>query len=157
MHFRPIALLAVTLFSNAVSVGSVAEPCTVQGVRDARVAFNVAIHDDDLDAMAELFDEDIVLVTGSGSDLFVGRTQQLDLWRSEVGDANRLSYLRESTRVEVSPLYPIALEAGVWTGKASSGDEVGGEYSAKWRCEDARWMLEAELFMTTRCSGALCD
>ncbi|WOJ96996.1 nuclear transport factor 2 family protein [Congregibacter brevis] len=157
MRLRPTVLLAVTLISASASVGSIAESCTDQGVRDARTAFNVAIRDDDLDAMAGLFDEDIVLVTGTDSDLFVGRAQQLDLWRSEVGDADRLSYLREATHVEVSPLSAIALESGVWTGKATSGDEVGGEYSAKWRCQDARWMLEAELFMTTRCTGTMCD
>ena len=133
------------------------DPCTAEGVRDARKRFNDAIGNYDIDAIAAILDDDVVLVTGTGSDTYVGREPQLDLWRSDVTDAGSLRYLRETQEVQLSPLHPLALESGQWTGSAADGSEVGGEYSAKWRCANTGWSLEAETFMTTRCSGSLCD
>lgn len=131
--------------------------CTIEDLGDARARFNHAIGNDDFDAIAEILDEDVVLVTGTGSDLYQGRKRQVDLWRSDVADPERLRYVRETRQVQPSALYPLALEAGTWTGYATDGSELGGEYSAKWRCNNRRWLLEAEIFMTTRCSGWLCD
>jgi ketosteroid isomerase-like protein len=132
-------------------------PCTAEGVRKARERFNNAIENNDIDAIAAILDDDVVLVTGTGSDAYVGREPQLNLWRSDVMDPDSLRYLRETNEVQLSPLHPLALESGQWTGTAADHSEVGGEYSAKWRCANTGWLLEAETFMTTRCSGSLCD
>jgi hypothetical protein len=86
----------------------------------------------------------------------VGRKSQLALWRSDFEDADRFIYVRATSDVLLSPLHPIAMESGLWTGTATDGSEVGGDYSAKWRCVDDQWVLEAEIFMTTRCDGAAC-
>jgi ketosteroid isomerase-like protein len=150
------AVLAMFIVSGA-RAESHAGDCSADGLRSARERFNQAIVGNDTQAMAGLFDPDVVLVTGTDSDRFIGRDSQLALWRSDIDDAERLIYRRETTRLSLSPLHPIAMEAGRWTGRARNGDELGGEYSAKWRCEEDRWMLEAEMFMTTRCSGGLCD
>jgi len=140
----------------AVAAAS-AEPCDEGALRQARSAFNAAIRDDDIAALRALFAEDIVLVTGTDSDVIMGRESQLQLWRAEVGDPNSLSYLRETADVQISSRYGLGIESGAWTGSAPAGDEVGGEYSAKWRCDNAQWILEAEIFTTMRCTGALCD
>lgn len=157
MHLNRLTEFVAAALIALSSASANAMPCTAEEVRAARDSFNNAIQDDDLDAMAAIFDEDVVLITGTDSDVFIGRGRQIKLWRSDVGDPNRLAYLRETTEVRLSPLYPIARESGLWKGVAQSGDEVGGEYTAKWRCEGTRWLLEAEIFTTTRCSGALCD
>ncbi|WP_439106105.1 nuclear transport factor 2 family protein [Congregibacter sp.] len=148
--------LAIVL-AGLSSANALAQDCSSAGVSKARTAFNHAIRDDDLDAMARIFDDNLVLVTGSDSDVYLGRDRQLEIWRSDVSDPNRLRYVRETTAVEMSPLYPIAMESGLWTGSAPGGDEVGGQFTAKWRCDDGQWRLEAEIFMTTRCSNSLCD
>jgi ketosteroid isomerase-like protein len=150
------ALIVVFLVSGARAENHQGE-CSADDLRSARESFNQAIVGNDTQAMAGLFAPDVVLVTGTDSDQFIGRDSQLALWRSDIDDAERLIYRRETTQLSLSPLHPIALEAGRWTGRARNGDELGGEYSAKWRCEEDRWMLEAEIFMTTRCSGGLCD
>lgn len=157
VHKGVSLILAALCCAAAVADTLAASDCKAEGVQFARTAFNNAIKEDDMEVMAKLFDESVVLVTGTDSDVFIGKEKQLELWRSEMGDSDRLAYVRATTSVRVSPLYPIAMESGLWTGKAKTGDEVGGEYSAKWRCEGQQWVLEAELFVTTRCAGALCD
>ncbi|EED33693.1 conserved hypothetical protein [gamma proteobacterium NOR5-3] len=156
---KPLRFL-VSMAAVVASVGAFSSEqdsrCTAQVLQNARDTFNQAIQSNDLDAMAKLLDPDVVLVTGTDSDQFIGRDRQLKLWGSDAEDPNRLTYLRESTEVSLSPLHPIAMELGLWTGSSADGDEVGGEYSAKWRCENGHWLLEAEIFMTTRCSGELC-
>lgn len=150
------ALLAIFIVSGA-RAESHAGDCSADDLRSARERFNQAIVSNDSRAMAGLFDPDVLLVTGTDSSQFMGRDTQIALWQSDIGDQDRLTYRRETTQLSLSPLYPIAMETGRWTGRAQNGDELGGEYSAKWRCDANNWMLEAEIFMTTRCTGGLCD
>jgi ketosteroid isomerase-like protein len=150
--FKASAILALLMTVS----GANAAACTSDGLRDARDRFNHAIRHDDLDTIAAILAEDVALVTGTDSTLFVGRESQLALWRSDFEDADRFIYLRATSNVLLSPLHPIAMESGLWTGTAPDGSEVGGDYSAKWRCVDDQWLLEAEIFMTTRCDGAAC-
>lgn len=148
-----MTLLPVTPFVQA----DTSDDCTSDAVRHARELFNQAIANDDFAAMESILAEDVVLVTGTDSGVFKGRAVQIELWRSDVGREDRLRYVRRLQTVSVSPMHPLALEAGEWTGTAADGSEVGGAYTAKWRCEAGGWALEAELFMTTRCAGRLCD
>lgn len=148
--------VVVSVFAGA-AVGSVAgSECTKDTLRGARETFNTGIQRNNLEAIARVLDRDVVLVTGTDSDQFIGRDRQIEIWASDADDPARLIYKRETTEVSLSPLYPIAMELGLWTGASPDGDEVGGEYSAKWRCENKRWLLEAEIFMTTRCTGKVC-
>ena len=139
-----------------VTAADSSSDCTEAGVRDARMAFNEAIQRDDLDAIAAILDEDVVLVTGTDSDLYVGNERQVRLWAADVGSTDRIIYVRRPSEISITDAYRMAMEMGEWTGTASAGAEIGGEYAAKWRCADAGWRLEAEVFMTTRCSGRLC-
>lgn len=122
-----------------------------------REAFNVAIRDGALDAVADVLAEDVVLVAGSHSDLFLGREAQLAIWRSEFGEGdNRMIYVRTPECVQRSAVAPIALEDGHWLGQGQGETFAAGRYSAKWRRIEGEWRLEGELFMTDRCSGEAC-
>jgi hypothetical protein len=49
------------------------------------------------------------------------------------------------------------MERGEWTGTWTEPDgplEIGGTYLAQWRKVDGQWMIQAELFVPTRCTGA---
>ena len=127
-------------------------------VQEARAGFNKAILEKDIDGVAAVLADDVVLISGTDSLQFAGRNAQLELWREEFARDDRLIYDRSPACVTVSKLYPIAMEIGEWRGSRSAGDEnfVGGSYSAKWRKVDDRWVIEAETFITTACGGALC-
>lgn len=124
---------------------------------ERRQAFNAAIRDADLPAIEAVLAPDVVLVTGTDSDLFQGREAQLALWRSEFEEkaGDRMVYVRTPECVERSDLAPIALEHGRWRGEGPTGAFAAGRYTAKWR-QEGEWRLEAEVFMTTECGGAGC-
>ena len=52
-------------------------------------------------------------------------------------------------------------ETGHWTGHWTQKDgatRVGGDYFAKWKKTDGQWVLLAEIFVQTSCSGtSYCD
>ncbi len=124
---------------------------------ERRQGFNAAIRDADLAAIEDVLTENVVLVAGTHSDLFLDRKAQLEIWRTsfEEGD-DRLVYVRTPECVERSDLAPMALEHGHWRGEGIPGSFVAGRYTAKWRQVNGEWRIEAEVFMTTRCGGEAC-
>jgi ketosteroid isomerase-like protein len=126
-----------------------------------RQVFNEAIRTGSLAPIGDVLAPDVLLVTGTDSDQFIGRTAQLDIWRGDFSSPDRMVYLRTPDCVQRSALLPIALEQGHWRGEpatASGGEQTfaAGRYSAKWRHDGKAWRLEAELFMTDACGGAMC-
>lgn len=116
-----------------------------------RDLFNKAIENADVDAIAALLSESVILVTGSDSVLFTGKQAQLDIWQSDFdkGDERDI-YLRTTQCVTLSSLGTMAMEYGQWEGIRGDNLLYSGSYSAKWRFNGASqsWLLEAEIFMT---------
>lgn len=127
-------------------------------IRLARAAFNDAIRDKDLAAIAALLAEDVTLITGTDSTLFNGREAQLAIWREDFEADTRAIYDRTTECVSVSAVFPIAFETGSWRGVSTddAATFAGGIYSAKWRKVDGAWQLEAEIFSTEICGGSFC-
>jgi hypothetical protein len=105
--------------------------------------------------------ENILLVTGSASEVFAGRAAQLLLWQKDFETPERAVYVRTTMCVRVSEAFPVALESGHWRGERQAGASgarsfAAGSYAAKWRRVDGTWLLEAELFSTEDCGGDFC-
>ena len=111
-----------------------------------------------MNAIASALSEDAILITGTDSDIYQGREAQVALWQSELDDPARLICERTPQCIRPSTLYPIASEAGSWRcfAKGDEGNDVTGQYSAKWRQADGDWRIEAETFTTTGCTGTFC-
>ncbi|ANI79542.1 hypothetical protein EP837_03154 [Sphingobium sp. EP60837] len=126
------------------------DPSIDLAIRLRRAAFNRALAEGDLTAIGPLLAQDAVLVTGSDSAVLSGRKAQLLAWKQEFAAPDRTIYTRTPTSILPSPVEPIALEHGEWTGVAAeSGTPVAsGTYSAKWRNIGGDWMIEAEIFVT---------
>jgi ketosteroid isomerase-like protein len=137
------------------SVGKTAE---VKAIKLQRQAFNKAIADKDIDGVAGVLDDRVILITGTDSDLYTGAMAQIKLWSKDFANPNRAIYVRTSACIRVSPILPIALEYGSWRGQrvATSGDFAAGSYSAKWRKSKEGWLLESEIFATEECGGNFC-
>lgn len=100
---------------------------------------------------------DVVLVAGTHSDRFFGRTEQLGIWREDFErNPDRLVYVRTPACIRLSPVGPMASERGTWRGENDSGEYAAGSYTAKWRKIEGDWRLEAEIYMTEACGGAAC-
>lgn len=134
------------------------EDPTASGVYAARVAFNQAIAEKDIDAIRAVLADDVLLVTGTDSVVFDGRSEQLSIWQTDFEAAERAIYERTTTCVSMSPLFPIALETGTWRGVRTedANDFAAGSYAAKWRNIDGAWRLEAEIYSTETCGGSFC-
>ncbi len=118
-------------------------------IRARRAAFNRALAQSDLEAIAPLLARDAVLVTGTDSAVIVGRKAQLLAWKREFAAADRTIYKRLPRRIEASAAQPIAMEHGDWEGTTASGRALAsGAYAAKWRNIDGAWTIEAEIFLT---------
>ena len=162
---RAACLLASAwLFSGAASAAQpdALEPaCSDQPQADAiraqRATFNDAIAEKNVEAIASVLADEVVLITGTDSDPFHGRAEQLELWRRNFALPERLVYTRTPECIELSGRFPIALERGHWRGERADGaDFAAGRYSAKWRHDGSTWQLEAEIFMTDDCSVSIC-
>ena len=66
-------------------------------------------------------------------------------------------YVRRSTVIDVYAPWAVASERGEWTGRWTEPDgalEIAGTYLAQWRKIDGRWLVQAELYVPTRCTGS---
>ena len=124
----------------------------------AREAFNTALIEGDIEAIADVLAEDVILMSGTSSDLMLGREEQVSVWSEDFETDTSLVYRRNPTCIKASALYPIVLEEGEWRGVSQSDPDawISGDYVAKGRMSDAGWQIEAEVFSTSSCHGALC-
>lgn len=119
-------------------------------VRLRRAAFNRALAEGDLAAIAPLLSPVVVLITGSDSAVISGRKAQLAAWKRDFAQAPRAVYVRSTDSVIASAVEPIAMEHGRWSATVQESGEVtaAGTYAAKWRKIGNGWVLVAEIFLT---------
>jgi ketosteroid isomerase-like protein len=164
IRFRKFTALILLMTSGSVPALQ-AQPCENPGdsaaagqILERRQAFNAAIAQADAAAIESILDENVVLITGTDSDLFLGREAQTALWREDFERPDRAIYVRTGQCVRVSPAAPVALEWGAWRGVSilAEDDFAAGRYAAKWRKQDGDWWLESEIFATEECGGRFC-
>jgi ketosteroid isomerase-like protein len=160
MHHLTILLMLIMLPAPAAAAGceSVGDAAEIDAVHAQRAAFNAAIAAEDLETIAAVLHENVLLVTGTASEVFSGPAAQLTLWREDFAASERAVYVRTPDCVRVSAVVPVALESGRWRGEweGDPGRFAAGAYAAKWRRVDGGWLLEAELFATEACGGDFC-
>ncbi len=157
------ALAAALALSAANACESAGPPTAIDAVRAQRTAFNEAIANKDIEAVAATIRERVVLVTGTTSEVISGRAAQVSLWQGNFATPGRAVFVRTPDCVRVSEVVPVALETGRWRGeREGQAQEPGaksfaaGTYAAKWHRIDGTWLLEAEIFATEACGGDLC-
>ncbi|MDF1768761.1 nuclear transport factor 2 family protein [Maricaulis sp.] len=122
-----------------------------------RADFNQALIDRDLEAIRAVLGEHSVLVPGDEAQLIVGRDAQLEAWQTIFSSTEDVMYQRSPARIEVAEDGHLAAETGRWKGGwTSEGFQIRytGRYFAKWRHTDDGWEIEAETFVTMKCTGA---
>ena len=119
----------------------------------ARAAFNQALAARDFEAIEAALCADCTLVPGDDAELMAGRDTQLDAWRSLIGQAPDVSYMRTPLRIDVGEDGLLAAETGRWKGDWSAhGVHVrySGRYFAKWRLDGDGWRIASEVFVTLK-------
>lgn len=130
----------------------------IDEVQNQRQLFNKAIVDKDIQAIESVLHDEVILITGTDSDVYTGKEAQLAIWSSDFSKPDRAVYVRTPACIRVSPVYPVALEYGTWRGEKpdGAGSFAAGSYAAKWRMVNDLWTLESEIFATEDCGGDFC-
>lgn len=129
-----------------------------RAVLAAREAFNTALAERDMAAIADVLAENAMLVPGDEAELINGRSAQIEAWQSIFTQASDVSYVRSPQRIEINEDGILAAETGKWRGGWSTeGMRIGytGRYFAKWRFDGLAWRIEAETFVTMKRSGGM--
>jgi len=156
---NPSALCALVLGLCASSAAVAARaPTAERQIRAQRAAFNDAIAKGNLDAIAAVLADNVQIVTGAESLVFSGKSGELKLWSEDLRAPSRAVYVRTPERIHLSPVAPMAMETGHWRGvdTKSTKDWAAGDYVAKWRRINGKWLIESETYMTTSCGGKYC-
>lgn len=150
----------------SVTIGGSQPPSAeseVETIREARLAQNQAIREQDLDAIAGVLEPDVHVTSGIGIHI-VGRDAYRRAYEDDFEVLDDVIYTRTPDEIEISAVDTgmaerIAAESGTWTGSfvTPRGDaQMRGVYSAMWRKRSGQWRINSEIFVSLACSGAGC-
>src|SRR5262249_20151982 len=129
-------------------------------IRAARDRSNRAISAHDLDSLAAIWLPEYHSVSSTNAQAN-GRDAARANFAQYFAQRPDVVYRREPTSITVNTAWNQAGESGRWTGSWTQADgvtRVAGIYFAKWKKNDGRWMLLAEVFVQTTCTGTkYCD
>ena len=127
-----------------------------QLIRETRAKSNAAIRAHDPVAMARFWMEDVHVVRSTGSQV-AGRESNQQRMSQQFASRPDTIYVREPSAVDVYLPWAMASERGNWTARWTEPDgvvDMAGTYMAQWRRIDGVWLIQAELYVPTRCAGS---
>ena len=153
---RSIALTCLAVLCTPRSVIAQRQISDEALIRTARARFNGAIAAHDTAAMAKFWLPEYHGVSSRNTQSN-GRDEERAGWTELFASRPALIFVRTPRTVTVNANWGQSWEAGRWTGQWMQHDSltrVGGEYFAKWKKVDGRWMILAEIFVQTSCKGS---
>ena len=126
-----------------------------QMIRDARARSNAAIAAHDPVAIGRVWMENVHVVTSTSVQATGRELNQQRMTRQFTNRPDTI-YVRRPTAIEVYPQWAIASERGEWTGRWTEPDGalvIEGTYLVQWRKIEGQWLVQAELYVPTRCRG----
>jgi ketosteroid isomerase-like protein len=151
---RP-ALAALAVLASAASSLQPA-PSDLEQIRTARARSNAAIAAHDLAAIASVWMDNVHVVSSTSAQTS-GRESNRQRMAQQFASRPDTIYVRRPTTIDVFPAWAVASERGEWTGRWTEPDgrfEIAGTYLVQWRRVDGQWLIQAELYVPTRCSGS---
>jgi ketosteroid isomerase-like protein len=160
-HVFRIALAIALLVPMAAGAAAQRERSADEAaVRAARVQSNQAIAAHDVPGISRHWMPDVHIVTSTSVQ---GTGREVNGRRMAEQFARRPDtvYVRTPTALDVFAAWAVASERGEWTGRWTEPDGlvlVSGTYLAQWRKVNGTWLVQAELFVPTVCTGSrYCD
>jgi ketosteroid isomerase-like protein len=164
---RVAAILAFVIAVGCSATIRGSQPPTseseIETIREARLAQNQAIREQDLDAIARVLEPDVHVTSGIGIHI-VGRDAYRRAYEDDFEVLENVVYTRVPDEIEISAVDTglserIAAESGTWTGSfvtPRGAAQMRGVYSAMWRKRSGQWRINSEIFVSLACSGAGC-
>jgi ketosteroid isomerase-like protein len=128
-----------------------------QLVREARARSNAAIRAHDPIAMARLWMDDVHVVRSTGAQV-AGRERNQQRMAEQFAARPDTIYVRQPSSIDVYLPWAMASERGDWTARWTEPDgivDMSGTYMAQWRRIGGVWLIQAELYVPTRCTGSM--
>jgi uncharacterized protein (TIGR02246 family) len=125
-------------------------------IRAARARSNAAIAAHDPAAIARVWMEDVHVVSSTSTQT-AGRDANRQRMAQQFANRPDTVYVRRPTAIDVYAPWSVASERGEWRGTWTEPDgafEIGGTYLVQWRKVAGEWLIQAELYVPTRCTGA---
>jgi ketosteroid isomerase-like protein len=133
-------------------------PLEADAIREARAMQTAAIASGDLDRVASYWTDDVTIRRALGQAV-EGAAAARKIFATDGHGAAALIYQRRAIEIDVSEIWPLAYEAGIWSGHLGSADApkiIGGRYSAQWVKRDGRWLIRSEVFVALTCAATGC-
>ncbi len=127
-----------------------------QLIREARARSNAAIAAHDPAAIARLWKDDVHVVRSTGAQV-AGREANQQRMAQQFAARPDTIYVRQPSAIDVYLPWMMASERGDWTARWTEPDgtvDMTGTYMAQWRRIDGVWLIQAELYVPTRCAGS---
>ena len=127
-------------------------------IRELRMQSNEAIARHDVKAIQSYLHDDFVITISNGS-IERSREEHGRSFAEHFKDYPDVIYVRTPTEIDISQVYPLAMEQGTWFGKRKTVNgniEIGGRYTAAWRQTESGWRIYSELFVALYCEGNDC-
>jgi ketosteroid isomerase-like protein len=151
--FAALALIAVAVTAApAQGADSAADARAIRGVREAS---NRAIAAHDTAAMAATWMPNLHVVTSTSAQMD-GRAANLKGFADQFAARPDVVYRRTPESVAVYQTWGMASESGRWAGSWTDVDgkvRIGGSYFAKWQKTDSGWLILAEIYVPSECTG----
>jgi uncharacterized protein (TIGR02246 family) len=144
------------LLGASVAFAAQAQPTDEDMIRAARARSNAAIAAHDPAGIARVWMEDVHVVTSTSAQT-AGKAANQQRMAQQFANRPDTLYVRRPTAIDVYAPWAVASERGEWTGSWSEPDgafTIAGTYLVQWRKIDSQWLIQAELYVPTRCSGA---
>ena len=124
-------------------------------IRAARARSNAAIAVHDMAGIAREWMPEVSVLSSTGKQT-IGHAANLANLARQFELRPDTKYIRTPNSIEVFAAWGVAAERGDWVGTWTEPDGplvIGGTYQAQWRLKDGVWLILAELFVPTYCSG----
>jgi ketosteroid isomerase-like protein len=148
-------LVACAAFDGSHLRAASQQSADEQLIREARARSNAAIAAHDPVAIGRVWMESVHVVT-STSVQATGRELNQQRMARQFASRPDTIYIRRPIAIDVYPQWAVASERGEWTGQWTEPDGplvIDGTYLVQWRKVDGQWLIQAELYVPTRCSG----
>ena len=151
-----IAVLVLIAVVCAVDRSEAQAPADQRLIREARARSNSAIAAHDTAAIARPWMNDVHVVSSASAQTAGSQANQQRMARQFETRPDTI-YIRTPATIDVYAPWDVASERGTWVGRWTEPDgklEIGGTYLAQWRKVNGQWLIQAELYVPTHCSGS---
>lgn len=128
-------------------------------IHAARAASNLAIAKQDIDGIASVWMQDVLVLTSTSVQL-LGAQANRRYYEAQFARCPDTLWVRTPSSICATPSWRIAHEEGDWTGQWTESDspvQLRGRYMAQWVRVGNDWRIQGEVYVPTSCiGGAYC-